>query len=138
MKKLETGNRIWFGIRLSMSFGSSLIGVSGLPLMIASISETRVSSVSSVSSFSSARLFKIFLADRICRSQTPPICDADGGLNIQVTFFWTSQSLILRWFHPLDCFPKFSLRAHKVRSVVTTDDTWASTATNESSKCVDE
>ena len=42
---------------------------------------------------------RILLTDRICRSHTPPMCEAAGGLNIHWILFSLSSSWTRPWFH---------------------------------------
>ena len=44
------------------------------------------------------RARKIFLTERIMRSQTPPMCDASGKLNFLLMFFWCRKNSIFCWF----------------------------------------
>ena len=44
------------------------------------------------------RARKIFLTERIMRSQTPPMCDASGKLNFLLMFFWCKKTSIFCWF----------------------------------------
>ena len=44
------------------------------------------------------RARKIFLTERIMRSQTPPMCDASGKLNFLLMFFWCRKNCTFCWF----------------------------------------
>ena len=79
---------------------SSLIFVIGRELTIFSISQKIVCKMSSVSLLSRLRTaIKTLRNVRICRSHTPPWCEARGGLNSQLTWrrraaaitFWRSK-----------------------------------------------
>ena len=52
---------------------------------------------------------KIFLTERIMRSQTPPTCDASGKLNFLLMFFWCRKTSIFYWFQLFRGFRDFSL-----------------------------
>ena len=94
----------WLGVSGSRSLGSSEIGVSGLLFTIPSAITNNVVSISLVGTCS------VIIANRtrrtvlICRSQTPPMCDAAGGLNIQRMPRCPKTSCILSWFHASSSF----------------------------------
>ena len=46
------------------------------------------------------RARKIFLTERIMRSQTPPMCDASGKLNFLLMFIWCRKTSIFYWYSP--------------------------------------
>ena len=85
--KCDRRSNKWLGVEGSASIGLSLLGVNGRPFRIPSISTIKVRNASPETNCS-LRTLKIFLTELITRSQTPPMCDAPGGLNFHSIFFW--------------------------------------------------
>ena len=115
----------WLGVSGSRSLGLSEIGVSGLLFTIPSAITNNVVSISLVGTCS------VIIANRtrrtvlICRSQTPPMCDAAGGLNIQRMPRCPKTSCILSWFHASSSF--LSSRSAPTKFVLLSDGiSWGS------------
>jgi len=99
---LALNNNRWFGVRGSRSFGSLLTGVNGLPFKIPWTSLTNVRSISSETSCCPSKALRILQMDLIVHSQAPPMCEAAGGLNFHVIFFWWRNFWIDSWFQSLN------------------------------------
>ena len=113
----------WFGVKWSRSFGSLLTGVNGLPFKITS---TILVSVRSISSETDKLLSWQSSQDLAC-SQAPPMCEAGGGLNFHVIFFWWRNLWIDSWFQSLtNSRSSLSLPSFEVCPVVTINGSWTS------------
>ena len=95
---LALSNNRWFGVSGSRSFGSLLTGVKGRLFKIPWTSVIMVLSISSEKSCCPSNALRILRMDRMIRSQAPPICDAESGLNFQMTFLWRRNAWIDCWF----------------------------------------
>ena len=90
--------RRWFGDSGSKSFGSSETVVRGLPLIMLSHSHNKVWRLSSSRLCSLTRAPRTLRVDLISLSQTPPWCEAPGGLKTHLMLFCRRASWILAWF----------------------------------------
>ena len=79
-------NRKWLGVKVLMSFTPSLIGASGLPLMIGSISVKYVSNITSVNNESRTTVFSAFFVMLTIASIDPFIHGEAGGLKFHLIF----------------------------------------------------
>ena len=77
-------NRKWLGVKVLMSFTRSLIGASGLPLMIGSISVKYVSNITSVNNESRTTVFSAFFVILTIASIDPFIHGEAGWLKFHL------------------------------------------------------
>ena len=127
----------WFGVRGSLSLGSKVTGVRARELRIASTSTINVASPSSVRVCPDTNADRIFRADRMSRSQTPPMWLAVGGLNFPAMPRCRS-SLWIDWVKTLQFFSKDTFCSYEIGTIIAAYAFRLTPSTNEASKCVDE